>query len=123
MVEQSASPSVMVTIGRQSRLYCAFVTSAPCRLDASATVTLYASTMSDVAIFAANEITLDATRSRLCARLVLVDATELSWQRAKYREDGHVLVPADSGLVGLNTLQHWLWHRLRYPVPRDVHVQ
>ena len=122
MVEQSASPSVMVTIGRQSRLYCAFVTSAPQRLDAPSTVTLYVSTMSDVAIFAANEIALDSARTRSWARLVLVDATELSWQRAKYREDGHCLVPADVGLVGLNTLQHWLWHRLRYPVPGDVCV-
>jgi hypothetical protein len=113
MIESSTNPSILVTIGRQSRLYYAFVTSAPCRLDAPSTVTLYAATLSDVAMFAANEITLDAACARVCARLVLIDATELAWQRARCREARHLLAPADGGLVGLNTLQHWLWQRLR----------
>src|SRR6478752_7111732 len=113
MVESSTDPSIRVTIGRQSRLYHAFVTSAPARLDAPSTVTLYAATLTDVAMFAANEIALDAARARLCARLVLVDATELAWQRARCREARHLLAPADGGLIGLNTLQHWLWRRLR----------
>jgi hypothetical protein len=103
----------MVTIGRQSRLYHAFVTSAPSRLDAPATLTLYASTLADIALFAASEIALDAGRARSCARLVLVDATEIAWQRARCREERHLLAPADAGLVGVNTLQLWLWRRLR----------
>ncbi|HYN09700.1 MAG TPA: hypothetical protein VES67_20125 [Vicinamibacterales bacterium] len=113
MAELSISPSIVVTIGRQTRLYHAFITSAPCRIDAPSTVTLYAATLADVAVFAANEIVLDATRARTCARLVLVDATELAWQRARCREARHWLAPADEGLVGLNTLQHWLWQRIR----------
>lgn len=113
MTESSTSPTILVTIGRQSRLYHAFVTSAPCRLDAPLTITLYTATLSDVAMFAANEIPLDAARARACARLVLVDATELAWQRARCREARHLLAPADGGLVGVNTLQHWLWLRLR----------
>lgn len=113
MTGSSTNPTILVTIGRQSRLYHACVTSAPCQLDAPSTVTLYAATLSDVAMFAANEIRLDAARARVCARLVLVDATELAWQRARCREAQHLFAPADGGLVGLNTLQHWLWHRLR----------
>jgi len=35
-----------------------------------------------------------------------------AWQRARYRGNQHLLLPADPGLVGLNTLQHWLWQRL-----------
>ena len=65
--------------------------------------------------FAAEWITLDTTRGRTPARLVLVDATELAWQRAKYRGHQHPLLSADPGLVGLNTLQHWLWQRLQAP--------
>jgi hypothetical protein len=113
MIEPPTIPSIVVTIGRQTRLYHAFITSAPCRLDAPATVTLYASTLADVAVFGANEIALDAGRARSCARLVLVDATELAWQRARCREERHLLAPADAGLVGSSTLQQWLWQRLR----------
>jgi hypothetical protein len=47
------------------------------------------------------------------ARLVLVDAMELAWQRATCRGHHHTFLPADPVLVGLNTLQHWLWQRLR----------
>ena len=64
-------------------------------------------------MFAANDIALDAGRARTCARLVLVDATELAWQRARCREARHFLAPADGGLVGLRSLQTWLWQRLR----------
>ena len=120
MVGLSITPSIVVTIGRHSRLYYAFVTSAPSRLDAPSTVTLYAATLSDVAMFAADQIALDAAQARACARLVLVDATEFTWQRARYREARHVLAPADEGLVGANTLQHWLWQRLRRPMSDDV---
>ena len=116
MIELSISPSIAVTIGCHTRLYYAFVTSAPSRLDAPSTVTLYAATLPDVAVFAADDMELDAARARTCARLVLVDATELAWQRARCREARHVLARADAGLVGRSTLQHWLWQRLRAPV-------
>ena len=56
---------------------------------------------------------LDPSRAKAHARLVLVDAMELAWQRAKYRGQQHPLLSADPGLVGLNTLQHWLWQRLQ----------
>jgi hypothetical protein len=41
-----------------------------------------------------------------------VEGTELAWQRARYREARHLFAPADPVLVGLNTLQHWLWSRI-----------
>jgi hypothetical protein len=104
---------IVVTIGGQSRRYEAFVTSAPARLDAPSTMTLYASALADVAMFAANDVTLDPSSARSGARLILVDATELAWQRARCREARHLLVPADPWLAGANTLQPWLWRRLR----------
>jgi hypothetical protein len=73
-------------------------------------------------VFAADEIPLDAALARTCARLVLIDATEFAWQRARYREARHFLAAADDGFVGVNTLQHWLWQRLRRPIPDDVHM-
>lgn len=117
MNTRSSAPGIVVTIGQQSRLYHAFVTSAPCRLDAPATMTLYASTLADVAVFAASEIAFDAAYARSCARLVLVDATELAWQRARCREGRHLLVQTDSVLVGPSTLQSWLWRRFRQSWP------
>jgi hypothetical protein len=32
----------------------------------------------------------------------------------------HALLPADPGLVGLNTLQHWLWQRLQAAPSRQL---
>ena len=118
----SITPSITVTIGRDTRLYFAFVTTAPADLDAPATMTLHASTISDVAGFAADPITHDEHRGRTAARLVLVDAMELAWQRARIRGPHYLFVPADPGLVGLNTLQHWLWQRLQAPIASEVHA-
>src|SRR5574338_1368675 len=113
MNERSLTPNITVTIGHHPRIYFAFVTTAPTELDSPATVTLHAATFADVVSFAAEPITLDHSRARTPARLVLVDAMELAWQRAKYRGHQHPLLAADPGLVGLNTLQHWLWQRLQ----------
>lgn len=109
------TPSIEVTIGRETRLYHAFITTAPTTLDAPATVTLHSAPLSDVSGMAADPIALNSTRANVRARLVLVDGTELPWQRARYREARHLFAPADPVLVGLNTLQHWLWTRIGSP--------
>ena len=120
MTERSLTPNITVTIGHHTRIYFAFVTTAPAELDSPATVTLHAAPFADVAGFAAEPLTFDSTRGRAPARLVLVDAMELAWQRAKYRGNQHLLLPADPVLVGLNTLQHWLWQRLQAPAASQV---
>ena len=120
MFERSLTPNITVTIGHHTRIYFAFVTTAPTDLDSPATVTLHAATFADVVNFAAEAITFDSGLASTPARLVLVDAMELAWQRAKYRGHQHRLLPADPGLVGLNTLQHWLWQRLQAPVGNQV---
>ena len=121
MRQLSSTASITVTIGRYTRLYFAFVTTAPAELDSPATMTLHASTFSDVAGFAADPVTHDEHRGRTPARLVLVDAMELAWQRARIRGTDHLLLPADPVLAGLNTLQHWLWQRLQAPIAIPVH--
>jgi hypothetical protein len=115
MFERSLTPNITVTIGHHTRIYFAFVTTAPTELDSPATVTLHAATFADVVTLAAEPVTFDRARGRTPARLVLVDAMELAWQRAKYRGHQHPLLSADPGLVGLNTLQHWLWQRFQAP--------
>ena len=121
MRQLSITPSVTVTIGRHTRMYFAFVTTAPVNLDSPATLTLHAGTFGDVIGFAADPIAHDEIRARVPARLVLVDAMELAWQRARYRGHQHLLLPADHGLVGLNTLQHWLWQRFQASTATEVH--
>jgi hypothetical protein len=120
MRQLSITPSITVTIGRHTRLYFAFVTTAPATLDSPATMTLHAATLSDVAGLAADPITWDDGRGKTPGRLVLVDGMELAWQRARYRGNQHILLPADPVLVGLNTLQHWLWQRLQAPIASEV---
>jgi hypothetical protein len=120
MRELSVIPSITVTIGRHTRQYFAFITTAPVDLDSPATVTLHAATLLEIVGFAGDPITQDATRQRVPARLVLIDAMEFAWQRATYRGHQHVLVRADPRLVALNTLQHWLWQRLQAPVTAPV---
>ena len=107
-------------IGRYTRLYFAFITTAPADLDSPATITLHAGNLSEVSGFAAEPLTLDPGRASSAARLVLVDAMELAWQRAQCRGNQHLLLPADPVLVGLNTLQHWLWQRLQAPAASQV---
>jgi hypothetical protein len=119
----TCAPAIVVTIGQQTRVFHAFVTSAPIQCDAPSTVTLYASTWADVAGLAADEIYVGPAIRRLPARLVLVDAMELVWQRARCREEGHRVLPADSRFVGVTALQGWLWRRvLGSSLPSDGEV-
>ena len=120
MFNRSLTPSITVTIGHHTRMYFAFVTTAPVELDSPATVTLHAATFSDVTGFAADPVVFDEARGSMAARLILVDAMELGWQRARYRGNQHLFLPADPVLVGLNTLQHWLWQRLQAPITSGV---
>jgi hypothetical protein len=120
MTERSLTPNITVTIGHHTRIYFAFVTTAPAELDSPATVTLHRAPFAEMAGFAADAITLDEIHGRMSARMILVDAMELAWQRAKYRGNQHQLLSADPGLVGLNTLQHWLWQRLKAPASSQV---
>ena len=106
-------PYITVTIGEETRIYFAFVTTAPPALDSPNTITLDEGPFSDIVGLAADPVTVDAVRARMPARLVLVDAMQRAWQRAKYMGNHHLLFEADPWLAGLNTLQHWLWHRLQ----------
>jgi hypothetical protein len=115
MRDLSITPSITVTIGRHTRQYFAYVTTAPAELDLRKTVTLHQGPFSDVVGLADDPITHDELRARTPARLVLIEAYELAWQRAKYRGHQHLLLRADPGLVGRNTLQLWLWQRLHTP--------
>jgi hypothetical protein len=109
------TPSIEVTVGRETRLYHAFITNAPVTLDAPATVTLHTAPLADVCGLAVDPIPLTTGRAIKSGRLILVDGTELDWQQARYREGQHLFVPVDPVLVGLNTLQHWLWSRIGSP--------
>jgi hypothetical protein len=113
MRQLSITPHITVTIGHHTRQYFAFVTTAPAELDSPATMTLHSATFSDVVGLAADPVTHDPLRACMPARLVLVEAMELAWQRAKYRGHQHLFLRADPVLVGLTTLQHWLWQRLQ----------
>ena len=53
------------------------------------------------------------TDSDAAARLGLKVATLRAW---RHQGRGPTFVPADPVLVGLNTLQHWLWQRLQAPL-------
>src|SRR4029453_3227235 len=61
MFERSLTPTIPVTIGHHTRIYFAFVTTAPTELDSPATVTLHAATFADVVTFAAEAITFDSS--------------------------------------------------------------
>ena len=114
------TPSISVDIGGQLRLYHAFVTTAPIALDGPSTMTLHTSTFADVAGFAASPIPFQAEFGRKTARLVLIEATELAWHKAQYRGNHCLLAAADPELLGLRTLQQWLWQRLSAPAMAEA---
>jgi hypothetical protein len=118
----SITPTIGVTIGRQTRLYYAYITTAPAACDAPSTVTICAAPLADLAGMALDEIVFDNCRARADARLILVDTTERSCQRRRTREHKHLLTAADPVLVGLTRLQQWLWQRLGVPSV-DEHAQ
>jgi hypothetical protein len=118
-VNTSSAPSILVTIGQQTRLFHAFVTAASARLDAPSTITLYASTSADLVKFAADDLAIEPAAAASPARLVLVDTMELLWQRARCREAGQRLVSADAWFVGPVTLERWLWRRLQTPTCQE----
>jgi hypothetical protein len=74
MLNRSLTPSITVTIGHHTRLYFAFITTAPAELDSPATITLLADTLLELSCYAEDPFSLDTTRSRYASRLVLVDA-------------------------------------------------
>lgn len=115
MYAPTITPSIEVTIGRETRLYHAYITTAPTRLDAPATVTLHTATLCDVYGIVADPVPINVDCAKTPARLVLVETTQKEWQRASYKHGRHLFVPADPVLVGLNTLQHWLWNRIGSP--------
>lgn len=119
MPTTTLTPRITVAIGMQAREYHAYITTAPAALDAPSTMTLYASAVTDLAGFACDPEALRSRRSTAHARLVLIDAIELAWQRARYIEAGHPLTTPDEVLVSLSTLQLWLWQRLKAPLVPD----
>ena len=118
MSDTANVPSIQVTIGRQTRLYHAFITTAPPAFDAPSTLTLYEGTLINVLAFSSDTAPLHASRAKAAARLILIDTAELAWQRASCRAQSHRLTPADPVLIGFNTLQEWLWRRLQQPAKR-----
>src|SRR6266850_862366 len=122
MRQLSITPNITVTIGRHTRLYFAFVTTAPAEFDSPATLTLHAGPFADVVSFAADAFVHDEVRARTPARLILVDALELAWQHARCRGHQHLLLPAGRVLVGPDTLQQWLWQRLQTPTSAAAHA-
>jgi len=112
MLDRSRTPSISVTIGRRECLYDAFITTAPAKLDLPATITLLADTLLELSCYAEDPFSLDTTRSRYAARLVLVDNLQSDWQCAKYEGNGHLLIAADPRMADFNTLQQLLWRLL-----------
>jgi hypothetical protein len=121
MINTATTHSIEVTIGHQTRLYHAFVTTAPAACDAPSTLTLYAGPLREVVGFAVDPMDLDDARARTPSRLILIATTELAWQRARCRTRAYRIAPADPVLVGRNTLQQWLWQRLQAQTATEVH--
>ena len=119
MRQLSITPGVTVTIGCHTRQYFAYITTAPAVFDSPATLTLQDGPFAEVIAFAGEPLP-DERLARRTARLVLIDAGDLAWQRAKYRGHDYLFVTADARLAGTNTLQHWLWRRLQAPAAGPV---
>ena len=122
MQELSPMPSIAVTIGGLLRVYHPIVTTAGPKLDGPSTLTLYASTLTDLSGFAADPIVHDTARGRMPTRLVLIEMRELNWHRASYRAEHRIFAPADPVLVSLRTLERWLWSRLQASAANEVHA-
>ena len=106
------TPNIDVTIGGELRLYQAYVTDADPSLDGPSTITLRASTLTDLSWLAADPIAYDVSWGKTPARLVLIESSQRKWHRDSYRGAHRIFAPADPVLVSLTTLQDLLWQRL-----------
>lgn len=113
MVALARTPSIVVTVGRGSRLFNLYLTTAPVILDAPSTVTLHAAPLESIAVLADVSLSMDAANARVASRLVLIDALELDWQRRMLKEHGYRLIGADPVLLRPDSLERWLWQRLQ----------
>ena len=84
------TPDISVTIGGQLRVYYAYVTTAGPELDGPTTMTLYASTLTELSGFALDPIEHDSVGGQTLARLILIDLRELTWHRARYRREQRI---------------------------------
>ena len=108
------TPSIEVTIGRETRLYHAFITTAPATFDAPATVTLHTAPLSDVR--ASRRTRTPSTSHPRMLRGGSCSWTAPSWTGSgRATAKGPCLAPGDPVLIGLTTLQHWLWNRIGSP--------
>ena len=103
MSDTANVPSIQVTIGRQTRLYHAFVTTAPPAFDAPSTLTLYEGTLINVLAFASDTAPLHASRAKAPARLILIDTAELAMAA---RELPSAIASPHSGRSGAYRIQH-----------------
>lgn len=110
-------PSILVTLGRCSRLFNLYLTTAPTSLDAPSTITLHAAPLVNIAVLADVSLPLDTADAQVTSRLVLVDSLELDWQRTQLRTGGYRLIGADPFLFGPDSLEKWLWQRLHAASP------
>ena len=122
MTITTITPTIDVTIGGETRLFHAYITTAATNLDAPGTSTLTRGTIRELAGFCLEPDALGNQRSGAPARLVLIDATQLAWQRARYRQHGDQIGAVDPILIGLQTLQQWLWQRLRWSTDSTTSV-
>lgn len=113
MIALARTPSIAVTVGRSSRLFNLYLTTAPVTLDAPSTITLHAASLDHIANLADVPLSMDAANERVSSRLVLIDVLELDWQRRTLKEHGYRLIEADPLLLRPDSLERWLWQRLQ----------
>ena len=112
MLDRSPKASISVTIGRLECLYDAVITTAPATLDLPDTITLLADSLLELSCYAVDPFSLDTTRSKYAARLVLADTLKREWQCAAYEGNGHLVIAADPRMADFNTLQQMVWRLL-----------
>jgi hypothetical protein len=120
MFHLSITPRITVTIGGLTRLYLAYVTTAPAELDLPRTVTVEEGPFEEVIGLAADPVAVDAARTCMPARVVLVESGERAWQRATYRGNHHLFLEADRWLVSVEKLESSLWQRLERRVAKPL---
>jgi len=120
MFHLSITPRITVAIGGLTRVYLAYVTTAPAELDLPKTVTVDEGPIEEVIGQAADPVTVDTARTGMAARVVLVESGDRAWQRATYRGSHHLFLEADRWLVSLEKLESSLWQRLERRAAKQV---
>lgn len=122
-LRQAAPPlsatAIVVTLGPLTRIYRALCTTAPPAYDAGTSITLWTGAAGQIEQLLGDDRLLSNDKAQP-ARLVLVEASQFDWHRARYSSGLYTSAEPDPGVLGAPEIAAELLKRLGSGTPTAI---